>query len=522
MTDTREPTKDEIDSMRSALLAAVDEDGGPENFLSKDIDRVKTEDKYLRRFLMHKHNDEKVAVKQAMGALVWRKENNPYAVTKESVDESFFDTGALYVHNRDVDGCKILIFEVQKHAKGTLNMDMLKKFLIYWLERLDREEKGEKVTVFFDMRNTGMKNMDMEFIQYMIGVFDSYYPYFLNYIIVFKMAWILNAIWKIIKNLLPADAQHIIKFVDEKNLSQYVAADQSLKVWSGQDDYTYSFEPEVISTPPLPPQTLDIKDDGDYKKVTFASSGVSPASTPESNKPSIVRTTSGGLSLDIQPGEELMFSTCSVGAAASISISNPSETTVAFKIKTTSPEKYRVRPSLGILESGRHQEISVSLNDNCSATQLVRDKFLIMAVHANSDNLNSQEVSQLFRSGSKEDVFEVRLRVGVAATENTTQNVSVNSTPVKPQPSNSELMSKLDQMLQRQTALDEQLRSARRMAYGTLLVMIVIMCFLMVASNTMTSSVLQYVATIQKQGQGSGLGPDGTTTPLHSPHNTEL
>ena len=48
------------------------------------------------------------------------------------------------------------------------------------------------ITVYFDMTNTGMKNMDMDLIQYMIHLFKSYYPWFLNYIIVFEMPWLLS------------------------------------------------------------------------------------------------------------------------------------------------------------------------------------------------------------------------------------------------------------------------------------------------------------------------------------------
>jgi len=42
------------------------------------------------------------------------------------------------------------------------------------------------------MADTGMGNMDMEFIKYLIGLFKMYYPDFLNYILVFEMPWILN------------------------------------------------------------------------------------------------------------------------------------------------------------------------------------------------------------------------------------------------------------------------------------------------------------------------------------------
>ena len=42
------------------------------------------------------------------------------------------------------------------------------------------------------MRDTGMKNMDMDFIQYMIDLFKNYYPWILNYILVFEMPWLLS------------------------------------------------------------------------------------------------------------------------------------------------------------------------------------------------------------------------------------------------------------------------------------------------------------------------------------------
>lgn len=42
------------------------------------------------------------------------------------------------------------------------------------------------------MADTGMSNMDMDFIKYLIGLFKMYYPDFLNYILVFEMPWILN------------------------------------------------------------------------------------------------------------------------------------------------------------------------------------------------------------------------------------------------------------------------------------------------------------------------------------------
>ncbi|KAK8378987.1 hypothetical protein O3P69_009613 [Scylla paramamosain] len=147
-----EPTKAEIDQLRATAIQKI-EAGGP--FDPQDVRRIRSDDKYIRRFLMHHDNDQKLSLEMVMDTLKWRHENQCNAITKESIPQEFFDKGALFIHNRDKDGCKMLIFSVRLHQKGTLDMDQLKRFLIYWLERLEREEKGEWITVFFDMCDTG-------------------------------------------------------------------------------------------------------------------------------------------------------------------------------------------------------------------------------------------------------------------------------------------------------------------------------------------------------------------------------
>ena len=100
---------------------------------------------------------------------------------------------------RDKDGRKLLVFCVFKHVKGTEKMEDMKKFFVYMLERLYREEKGEQITLLFDCRSAGLRNMDMEFVQFIIGTLKEYYPDPLNYILVLEMPWVLNAAFKIIK-----------------------------------------------------------------------------------------------------------------------------------------------------------------------------------------------------------------------------------------------------------------------------------------------------------------------------------
>ena len=93
---------------------------------------------------------------------------------------------------RDKDGRKLLVFSVFKHVKGSEKMEDMKKFFVYMLERLDMEEQGEQITLLFDCRTAGLRNMDMEFVQFIIGTLKEFYPDPLNYILVLEMPWVLN------------------------------------------------------------------------------------------------------------------------------------------------------------------------------------------------------------------------------------------------------------------------------------------------------------------------------------------
>ena len=98
----------------------------------------------------------------------------------------------MFPKSRDKDGRLLFIIKAKSNVKGQFKSDDIQKCLIYWMERIEKQEKGEKISIFFEMTSAGLSNLDMEFVQYLISLFRDYYPFFLNYIIIFEMAWILN------------------------------------------------------------------------------------------------------------------------------------------------------------------------------------------------------------------------------------------------------------------------------------------------------------------------------------------
>ena len=77
------------------------------------------------------------------------------------------------------------------------------------------------------------------------------------------------------------------------------------------------------------------------------------------------------LTVSLRPQETLTFSvqqSNSESLPQIIKMSNNREVQVAYKVKTTAPEHYRVKPTVGLIEPGQDVEVSVQLTpgENCN------------------------------------------------------------------------------------------------------------------------------------------------------------
>ena len=63
----------------------------------------------------------------------------------------------------------------------------------------------------------------------------------------FETPWILTAAWKIVKTWLSTEGISKIKFVNKAEIVHYVAQDQLLKSLGGEDDFVYSYPPQLFS-----------------------------------------------------------------------------------------------------------------------------------------------------------------------------------------------------------------------------------------------------------------------------------
>jgi len=420
------PSEQEIRDIRTLVVSKA-EDIGLSEFDQKDLEKIRTDDGYVAKFFRHTFDHPGEQVEAAANMIIvsfkWRKEFGAAYITEGEFQSSMLEKGSLFSHSRDKDNKKLLIFSVGKHFKGSEKMEDMKKFFVYFLERLNREERGEQFTIMFDCRGAGLKNMDMEFVQFLIGTVKDYYPDPLNYILVFEMPWVLNAAFKIIKAWLPPAAVKKIKFLTKSNMGEYVTDENRLEEWGGSDPWTYHWEPEELVNGVKDATFEDARDEVRKKTVTFASPSPVMAQSPSQDSlGSALSQTSGGQAassqqdiLRLSPGQEVLFSTTAAGdLAAKIQIQNISTKIVGYKIKTTSPEKYRVRPSTGSLNPGSQAIVEIHVSGGQTTNippGLVRDKFLITAVFLETSELGQQQLAEALKTTRPDGQYRLRCQL---------------------------------------------------------------------------------------------------------------
>uniref|UniRef100_A0A3B3ZNJ1 Uncharacterized protein n=1 Tax=Periophthalmus magnuspinnatus TaxID=409849 RepID=A0A3B3ZNJ1_9GOBI len=399
-----------------------------EKYDSRDVEKLQTDDALVEGYLTWRLYNVDDALKMIDESLQWRKEFGVNDLTENSIPRWMFETGAVYLHGYDNEGNKLFWFKVKLHVKDAKTILDKKKYVAFWLERYAKKEPGIPLTVVFDMTESGISNIDMDFVKYIINCFKIYYPKFLSKMVIVDMPWIMNAAWKIVKSWLGPEAISKLRFASKSEVQTYINPEYLPPSLGGTDPFQYSYPPlpdDDFQTPicdngPIVSEEetegkegeLDVKDalESSFNsevavkpKKEVDKSGETNIRTRGARKP---ETTFKGPLLDVSPAEELSFGSGETEKKSLIILSNVTKNQVAFKVRTTAPEKYRVKPSSSSCEPGASVEIVVSLHGGSQASP--QDRFLIMA--AEMDNVSSQELTQFWKEVQKSKIMEHRLR----------------------------------------------------------------------------------------------------------------
>lgn len=113
--------------------------------------------------------------------------------------------------------------------------------------------------------------------------------------------------------------------------------------------------------------------------------------------------------LTVEPQNELKFrGPFTVPITSYMKITNPTETKVAYKIKTTAPKKYCVRPNGGVLDPEQSVEIAVSLQPfEYDQSEKNRHKFMVQSLIVPDEDYN---LDNLWRDTPTETLWIYKLK----------------------------------------------------------------------------------------------------------------
>ncbi|XP_013778369.1 vesicle-associated membrane protein-associated protein A-like [Limulus polyphemus] len=154
--------------------------------------------------------------------------------------------------------------------------------------------------------------------------------------------------------------------------------------------------------------------------------------------------------LQLEPPSELHFKGPFTDVTTSnLTLYNPSEWRVCFKIKTTTPKRYCVRPNSGIIEPKQHMTVSVMLQPfDYDPHEKLKHKFMVQTMiapegdcnletvwkYANSENLMDSKLRCVFDLPS-EEISQNNLDSNIGHVEDNSPLIKLSSDPLpKPSP----------------------------------------------------------------------------------------
>ncbi|BFF98098.1 motile sperm domain-containing protein 2 [Drosophila madeirensis] len=234
------PTAEQVAEVKTKFLQKLESEPPADAFLPEDLKRITDSDLWITKLLEAFDLDVEKTLTKLWENLAWRQSYGVYNINESNVNQEYLREGSIYAHNKDKDGKPLLIISIKKHSKSK-NTDDLLRLVVYWIERIHRENNLEKITIFMDMTGSGLGNMDIDFIKNIVNLFETKYPYVPNYILVHELPFLLNAAFKLVKTFLPAKAVEILRVTTKKDVTEYVDKDNCLALWGGNDEYEYKF-----------------------------------------------------------------------------------------------------------------------------------------------------------------------------------------------------------------------------------------------------------------------------------------
>lgn len=401
-------------------------------YYEEDYQKLETDDWYVKRFFLARNRNESEALKMIIETMRWRKSIKIREFRDYHFPIEFYKIGALFIYECDRDGFLTVYIRVKMHRKIPELDDHSKKFLIHVLNKADIMTGGNGIGVVFDVTGAGYRNLDWDYLKFLINSGSSYFPVGVKYILVVNVPWALNAFRRVALSFLPASWFGLIKFANGDEVFNYIDRNSVPDYLGGNckrnfraippgsqpvsqviTEFGYSLQdidrilPEFSDALEEATKELETKDYVNPSPDFWDSLEDEDLKEEQEQDQSTIKRSAN--CLVVNPSKNMMFryDYCDRAYVATLVMSNPLESPVAFKIQSTSPSRYTVSPSLGIVLPKRTISVTIKFNQP-SGDEMIKDKFLILGLPVNQTWLTVEDFYHLWIK-RKDEIYSHKL-----------------------------------------------------------------------------------------------------------------
>ncbi|KAJ6218849.1 hypothetical protein RDWZM_004661 [Blomia tropicalis] len=246
-------TKDEaelklsIENVRKQFLLEASKE--PDLYYQCDIESVKSDQWWTERFIKWNQRNETNALKQMLNTFRWRKSFGIHDRTAIDIPREFVKAAGIFPYGNDHKNRPILYIRVKVYQNIQQLKEFFQQFVAGIVNHVDQLGGRNGFVVVYDASEAGWRNLDYEFIQFLLQLFQHYYPYGLRYIIFYKFSKILQPFWKLSRLVLGSASRtfHFCNTAEE--LAAFIPKQYILRYMGGESDFDFTDYVEVRNAP---------------------------------------------------------------------------------------------------------------------------------------------------------------------------------------------------------------------------------------------------------------------------------
>ncbi|OTF76607.1 motile sperm domain-containing protein 2-like protein [Euroglyphus maynei] len=239
---------DAIVNVRNKFLIHYRND--PKLFHEKDINLIMENDWWTLRFIKWHRGNEDKALKQMIDAFKWRKSFGINDRDTKDLPIEFAKSAALFPLGTDYKGRNVIYMRIKVYRKIQVLVNFFQQFTAGVIDYVDQKSDRNGFVFMLDASGMGFANLDLEFLQFLIQLVQSYYPYGLRYAICYNVPKILRPMWSIAKVFL-GSAEKTIRFCDGKDILEYIPAENLPRYLGGECDIDFTDLEETRQCPSI-------------------------------------------------------------------------------------------------------------------------------------------------------------------------------------------------------------------------------------------------------------------------------